>query len=122
MSKVKIRTLLHNEKENKFYSDEVIGIKDNKIKFVSEGVTNIIEISNNIINLKRRSSEYEIDMIFELNSVTKGKYMVNDLGYFNLEIKTNKLLIKENYIEVEYLMNLEGEKTCFNYKIEVEDL
>ena len=118
MSKIYIKSMLHNKKENKFYSDEVIGIKDNKIKFVTDKVMNVIDITNDIISLKRKSDEYEIDMTFDKNNKTKGTYFIKTLGYLNLEIITNTLVIKDNYIEIDYIMYLENEKTNFIYKLD----
>lgn len=118
MSKIYINSMLHNKKENKFYSDEVIGIKDNKIKFITDKVMNILDINNDVINLKRKSDEYEIDMIFDKNTKTKGTYYIKTLGYLNLEIVTNKIIIKDNYIEIDYTMYLENEKINFIYKLD----
>ncbi len=118
MSKIYINSMLHNKKENKFYSDEVIGIKDNKIKFITDKVMNVLDINNDIINLKRKSDEYEIDMTFDKNTRTKGTYYIKTLGYLNLEIVTNTLVIKDNYIEIDYIMYLENEKTNFIYKLD----
>ena len=118
MSKIYINSMLHNKKENKFYSDEVIGIKDNKIKFITDKVMNILDINNDVINLKRKSDEYEIDMTFDKNTKTKGTYYIKTLGYLNLEIVTNKIIIKDNYIEIDYIMYLENEKTNFIYKLD----
>ena len=118
MSKIYINSMLHNKKENKFYSDEVIGIKDNKIKFITDKVMNILDINNGVINLKRKSDEYEIDMTFDKNNKTKGTYFIKTLGYLNLEIITNTLVIKDNYIEIDYTMYLENEKINFIYKLD----
>lgn len=118
MSKIYINSMLHNKKENKFYSDEVVGIKDAKIKFITDKVMNILDINNDIINLKRKSDEYEIDMTFDKNTKTKGTYYIKTLGYLNLEIVTNTLIIKENYIEIDYIMYLENEKINFVYKLD----
>lgn len=118
MSKIYINSMLHNKKENKFYSDEVVGIKDTKIKFITDKVMNILDINNDIINLKRKSDEYEIDMTFDKNIKTKGTYYIKTLGYLNLEIVTNTLVIKDNYIEIDYIMYLENEKTNFIYKLD----
>ncbi len=118
MSKIYINSMLHNKKENKFYSDEVIGIKDNKIKFITDKVMNILDINTDVINLKRKSDEYEIDMTFDKNAKTKGTYYIKTLGYLNLEIVTNKIIIKDNYIEIDYTMYLENEKTNFIYKLD----
>lgn len=118
MSKIYINSMLHNKKENKFYSDEVIGIKDTKIKFITDKVMNVLDINNDVINLKRKSDEYEIDMTFDKDTKTKGTYYIKTLGYLNLEIVTNTLVIKENYIEIDYIMYLENEKTNFIYKLD----
>ena len=118
MSKISIKTLLHNKKDDKFYSDEVIGIKDNKIKFITDNIMNILSVENNIVSLKRKCDEYEIDMIFDSDNITEGKYYVKTLGYLNLKIKTNNIIIEENSIEIDYVMSLENDKTEFSYKID----
>ena len=118
MSKISIETLLHNKKENKFYSDEVIGIKTDKIKFITEEVMNIISINDNTVTLKRKCDEYEIEMTFDKNTITEGRYFVKTLGYFNLKVKTKELKINEDSIEIDYVMSLEDVQTEFSYKLD----
>ena len=118
MSKILIKTLLHNKKENKFYSNEVIGIKTDKIKFITEEVMNILSINENIVTLKRKCDEYEIDMTFDRNNICEGKYYVKTLGYFNLKVKTKELSIKDDSIEIDYIMSLEDVQTEFSYKLD----
>ena len=118
MSRILIKTLLHNKKENKFYSNEVIGIKTDKIKFITEQVMNILSINENIVTLKRKCDEYEIEMIFDKDNISEGKYFVKTLGYFNLKVKTKELIIRDDSIEIDYIMSLEDVQTEFSYKLD----
>lgn len=118
MSKILIKSLLHNKRENKFYSDEVIGLRTDKIKFITDKVVNILTIYEDKVTLKRKCDEYEVEMTFDKNSITTGKYYVKSLGYFNLEVKTNELVIKDDSIEINYIMSLESQRTEFLYKLD----
>lgn len=124
MPKINIKTMLHNVTEEKFFSNEGIGILlDNKLKFIDDGITVIIEFKDGNISINRSSDEYDIYMPFELNRRTTGIYNINSLGALNLEVEASLIKIEDNKIELEYQMiidNVEVQK--FNYKIEYEEM
>lgn len=124
MSKINIKSMLHNITEDKYFSSEVKGIKiNNAIKFIDEDVAIVLELSEDKINLKRHSNEYNIYMPFELNKKTNGTYRINNLGEFNLEVEATLIKIKEKNIEIEYHMMIDnGEIQKFNYKIDYEEM
>lgn len=124
MSKINVKSMLHNITENKYFSSEVKGIKiNNAIKFIDEDVTVVLELNENKINLKRHSNEYNIYMPLELNKKTKGIYRVNNLGELNLELEATFINIKDKNIEIEYHMIIENsEIQKFNYKIDYEEM
>ena len=69
--------------------------------------------------MNRRSSDYEINLLFDNNSKSISSYtLFGSSKKFNLETITKKLIISSNKIELDYI--LEGNK--FSYILEVEDL
>lgn len=124
MAKINVKTILHNITENECFNNDSIGIKDkNKLKYIDDKVVVVVEIMNDKVSLKRNTEDYEIFMVFDLNTETLGKYIIRNLGEFKLNIITNKLLIENDLIEIEYQMILDGkEKQEFSYKIEYKEM
>ena len=124
MAKINVKTILHNITENEYFNNDSIGIKDkNKLKYIDDKVVVVVEIMNDKVSLKRNTEDYEIFMVFDLNTETLGKYIIRNLGEFKLNIITNKLLIENDLIEIEYQMILDGkEKQEFSYKIEYKEM
>lgn len=123
MSKVKIKSHLHNLSSSEVYSSDVIGIKlDNKIKYIDNEINVIICVNENDIILERRCKEYHLTLHLSLNSITKGRYEIYSLGTIDLDIKTNKLKINANKIEINYILDFGNEENEFEYLVEMEEL
>lgn len=124
MSKINLKAMLHNITEDKYFSNEVKGIKtDNIVKFIDGDIVVVLELFEDKINLKRSSNEYNIYMTFKLDELTKGTYKINSLGSLDLDVKTTLIDIKDNIIEIEYQMIIDNsEVQKFNYKIEYEEM
>ena len=124
MAKINVKAVLHNITEDAYFNNDVIGIKENnKIKYIDNKIIVVIEKIDNKILLKRSNDEYEIVMLFDLDNETTGRYVINNLGEFKLNVITNKLILEDDFIEIDYQMILDGkEKTEFNYKIEYKEM
>lgn len=100
MAKIKLKiTHIIDKKETISY---VIGIKeDNKIRYLDDGYLVGLEIIGNDLFIKR-SKDYENNMYFGSNSYG---YFVIDGKKIDYEIKTNKIKITKNKIELEYVID-----------------
>ena len=55
--------------------------------------------------------------------MTKGTYEIYSLGTIDLSITTNKLVISENKMEINYILDFRNnEKTEFEFVLEWEEL
>ena len=125
MSKINIKSILNNLTEKEIFNVETVGVLiDNKIKYIDNSVTVIIELKDNIVSLERITSEYHICMEFDKNNITNGKYEIKSLGNFDLRLETKELNINNNEIFIKYSMFINDVKQDFEYKImyEVRDL
>ncbi len=122
MAKVNIK--LKNKTDNQILESKFIGIKtDNKIKYKDNNITSVIEINNNELNLERKCDDYTISLHLSLDKITKGYYNINNIGLVNLNIETNKLLIKSNEIETEYTLIFDNnEKQVIEFILELEEI
>lgn len=113
MSKINLKAILKSEEEN--LDIETFGIKtDNKIIYKENNITVTILIFDNKIEMNRTCNEYKINFIFEKNKNTMSKYNVFGMPKeFLLHTKTNKLIINENKIDLNY--DLEGNN--FKYSL-----
>lgn len=118
MGKIYLTAKLISEEEN--LNIKISGIKTkNKIIYKENNITVTILIFNNKIEMNRTCNEYKINLIFEKNKKTISTYQVFGVSkVFDLETNTNKLIIKDNSIELNY--ELEGNK--FSYILEMEEL
>lgn len=106
MSKVKISTIIYRDNEQ--FLNDCVGLKQkNKIIFFEKDIKNEITIDKDLI-LNRENSEFKMSLIFRLNENTKNRYLLKELNNeFLINIKTTRLDILENKIEVEYMQDLE---------------
>ena len=97
---------------------EVIGIRNNdKITFKDDDITVTIMVDNNKIMMKRVSKDYQLNFEFEERINTMGKYFLNnDNLWLPIEVFTDKILVSENCVEVDYYID----KINFNFKISFE--
>ena len=97
MSKIKVN-FKHNNDEFNCY-----GVKNKeKIIFKENNNNLVIEIKENEILIEKTNKESIMNMIFKENVITNCTYNVIGLGKVFLNIKTNKLIIKNNKIYIEY--------------------
>ena len=116
----KINCVINLKEDDKIVMDmkEVIGIKNNnKITFKDDGIIVTIIIDNNKIMMKRVSRDYELTLEFQEKTNTTGKYFLNnDNLWLPIEVFTDKILVSENCVEVDYYID----KINFNFKISFE--
>ena len=118
MSKINIKSVLNNLTEEEKFNVEVAGIKiDNKIKYIDDFVTVVVELKDDKIFLERTSKEYYIKMEFDINNITNGIYEINTLGSFDLRVETKELNVKDDRIFIKYTMYINDVKQDFEYEI-----
>ena len=118
MGKINLKASLISDEEN--LNVEVSGIKNNnKIIYKENNVTVTILILNNKIEMNRSCNEYKINLVFEELKKTISTYQVFGMSKtFDLETKTNMLIIEDNKIELNY--NLEGNNFKYSLVWEVK--
>lgn len=115
MSKVKLRTILKNTNSNEKIEYNIPGIKqDTKISYLENGMNVSIIIDKKIIII-RKDQDKEIILEFVNNKYSKCQYKVYG-NIYELDIYTNNLIIKDNYIEIDYII----EEDNLNYKLYIE--
>ena len=116
MGKINLKANLISNEEN--LNIETSGIKtNNKLVYKENNIIVTILIFDNRIEMNRTCNEYKINFVFEKAKKTISRYNVFGMPKeFLLETKTNKLIIKDNQIELNY--NLEGNN--FKYSLEWE--
>lgn len=120
MAKIKLRTVLENKTENKFFNSEVNAIlEENKIKYFDNKVMVIVEKKNDGIIIYRKCDEYDIILPLQLNKRTKGNYIINSLGNLDLDIETSFLEINDKNFKVDYKMIVDKESVSeFSFTVE----
>ena len=98
MSKVSIKTILNNNSSNEIIEYNLVGID-----------------YSNIVRITRKDSDKEIILEFKEKNDTTALYKIYNNTY-ELNIYTNKIEIKDNYIEIDYII----EDDNINYKLFVE--
>lgn len=122
MSKINVKSMLNNLTEKEIFNVETTGILiDNKIKYIDNSVTVIVELKEKTISLDRTASEYHIYMEFDKDNVTDGIYEIKNLGDFNLRVETEDININDNEIFIKYIMYINDVKQNFEYKIIYEE-
>lgn len=115
MSKVSIKTILNNNSSNEIIEYNLVGIKtNNKINYIEDKVNVSIEYLDKV-RITRKASDKEIILEFKEKNNTTALYKIYNNTY-ELNIYTNKIEIKDNYIEIDYI--IEDDK--INYKLFVE--
>lgn len=121
MSKVKIKLKLVSKNEN--YEKELMGTyRGNKLYFLDDKVKVSI-IFDEIVTMRRVSSEYEIILKFKENEILKGIYDLKKLNYnLPIDIKTNTMYIGSGQFKVDYELSSEDvqmDKFLFEINYEV---
>lgn len=124
MSKVKIKSYLHNKSLNEVYTNEVIGIKNhNKIIYKDESVNVVIFVKENELFIERKCQDYHITLHLSNKSNTKGTYNIKGVGEITLHIETKTLFLENNEIKVSYIIDFgNNEVTEFNFLLKMEEL
>ena len=124
MSKVKIKSHLHNKSLNEVYTNEVIGIKNhNKIIYKDGAVNVVISVKGNELFIERKCQDYHITLHLSNENITKGNYNINGVGEITLHIETKTLFLENNEIKVSYIIDFgNNEVTEFDFLLKMEEL
>lgn len=116
---IKIKSSLCNSTDKEANIKEIKGtLKDKIIKYYEDDIAVEI-ILDKMVSLSRISSEYEIRLNFMLNQNTRGSYIIKDINQvLDLEITTNKLVITDGQILIDYVLNINDEE--FKFKLDYE--
>ena len=114
MSKIRIKIDIENS-EGKLSSEVDAILHDNKLKYKEEDNT-IVVFSYEDNTLIRENNELRMEYKFNNSNKTQGNVYVKELNKkINLDIKTTKLKINDNNIDVSFII----EENKFNYRVEV---
>ena len=118
MAKCKVNAKLISDEEN--LNVKTNGIKiGNKITYKENEISVTIVILNNKIEMKRVHKDYTVSLFFDKDKETiSNYYFIGGNKVFELSTKTNKLIILDNKIEIDYTL----EDNDFRYELELEDL
>ena len=115
MSKINIKTVLENKTTNEIHEYDLQAIKNNnKINYLENDI-NVSIIFDNNIEIIRKNSINEIVFKFIKNKNTKCLYKIYNNTY-ELNLYTNNIIIKDNYIEIDYTI----EKDNLNFKLYIK--
>lgn len=119
MTKIKGKINLKNNVDDSNNCIDFKGIlNNNHLSYKENDILVTIDILDNKIVMKRVTKDYELILSLEENKITKNKYNIKNIGNFIIEIKTLKLYIDNNYINIEYLV-IDSNET-FDYEIKYE--
>ena len=115
MSKIKIKATINDEK---FLFKGIK--KQNKIIYKDNDILVTIDITN-IIILTRENFDFKLNLIFDKNKNTIGTYLLKTSNnYLELQIKTEKIVVEQNSIEIIY--NINNNEESINFKLEFEEI
>ena len=119
MKKIKYNSILKTDDDTTLDSGE--GQLDNGvISFVEKDVKVKLYIRNEIVKLMRISTEFEVELNFDLNKKTVGSYLVKDVNMdMQLNITTTFLDVKDGYIKIEYDLLENPGKFIYELRYEV---
>lgn len=119
--KVKIKGYLKNITDNTIDTIDVNGLKNDKcIKYNIDNTNHIITIKDNKIVLLRDNENYSHRLTFETNKETNTEYYIKEYeSTLLIPIKTTKLNILKNKIEIEYTICDNDNK--YSYVIEMSE-
>lgn len=124
MPKIKVSVCIKNQTEHEEIKIETYGIQsENRICYRDHGVQTILIQTGDVIYFKRIGKEFDLQWEFKESLTTYGFYDIKDINMkLKVEISTKNVLIKENFIEIEYEMILENDFPkifCYQLKYEV---
>ena len=102
MGKIRLREIFKSDDED--IDIDIIGIiNKNKIVYKENDIKVTIVVLSNKIFMNRKHSNYEIDFVFENKVTTEATYILKEYNKeFKFDIKTTKLEIKEDLIDIVY--------------------
>lgn len=120
MSKIKIFTKLDSPDEKVVKEFKGI-LNNNKLVYTDDSVKTTIVLNDDLL-MTRENDDYKFEFIFKDKSVTKGYYTLKMYNTsMDLEIKTYKLEINENFFKVEYELLIDDEdKQKFIFELNYE--
>lgn len=118
--KIKVKSCLKNINENTEEKSETNAIKNkNKITYHDCFSINKINIYDNKIMLVRENDDFIHTFNFEINKETTSEYYIKEYASsIEVKIKTTKLVITDNKIEINYIVKESNEE--YNYILDME--
>ena len=116
---IKIKTFL--DEETSSYQGYMLGkIENNIIIYEEENINVAIIIESDKITLTRKTSDYQLELLFDLNNETEGSYFINEINQnIKLNIKTSLLKFVDNKLEIRYSVNTKEGESYFRLEYEV---
>ena len=116
---IKIKTFL-DEQDNSYQGFMIGKLEDNVIYYDEENINVAILLESDKITLSRETNEYKLELVFSSKEPTKGLYIIKELSStMELEINTLFMLVKDNLIELRYLINTKEKESYFRLEYEV---
>ena len=102
--KIRIKNKLKNNTEKTEDLIETFAIKSkDKISYYSDSTTYKLLLLDKKVILIRETDEFIHNFVFELDNITKSEYYIKELNTsIDILIKTTKLNINNNRIEIDY--------------------
>ncbi len=118
--RLKVKGNLKNISENTEDLIETFAIKNkNKITYHFNDTTYKITIIDNQLILIRENDEFTHKFIFDIDNITKSEYYIKELRTdIEMSIKTNKLIIDDKKIIIEYIIIDNDNK--YSYTLDME--
>lgn len=98
--------------------------KDNELSFKYDNESIKIKINKDNIIIQKENSESLLTFNFIENKKENCEYLIKELNfYLDMKVLTNKLLIKENSIYIEYELWIQDEYSGkFIYEINIKEM
>lgn len=120
----KIKCVINlEEKENTVFDNKVFyGVKiGNKITYQEDKIMVTIFACDNKIIMKRVDNDYQILLEFEEGKKSIGKYFINNGNlWLPLDTFTDKILVDDSSIRIEYQLKLDNKPTKFLFEVQYE--
>ena len=110
-----------NLTENTKESIDTTGIKNkNTISYLHKETKYKITIQEDKVLLLRENNNFSHKLLFDLNKITKTEYYIKEYNTsIDISVKTTKIKITENNIEINYNIIDSSDNYC--YKVEMSD-
>ena len=116
MMKKIVKTKIESLNEIKQYESKAI-LSNNRLKYMEDDTLVILSILDGYIRLKRQNKECEYVFTFK-DTNSKLCFNLNDNNYkFNLDFKTDKLIIKDDKITIKYTL----ENVKYSYEVIIKE-